>query len=269
MFTGVLSTVLLFTNCTSSKKIYERFAAQSYSLSYNHEPVVPRKLDNLDVLIKLSGDSESVLSSTKVERDKGIVVPLIAFNYWKSVNTCSVGQDMMDENFPEFLQDALTEELDRSSIIHPIQGGDTPYRLEITIDSVGASGPYSSEGFAYFLLLAYGYSYSDWTGPGIANLNVSYKLYKNDEVLMENTVVRKKLTAESQYRYAKTETLQNDYGKFMVEAVSLCVKEVCEEISEELNGHFKSYGRPKAVITSRDGETPSAVDLQLQNIRLQ
>ena len=147
----------------------------------------------------------------------------------------SQGKSMIEEEIPSFLRTSLISEISRSGNFNADTFENSDYTIELSIDEIKTEGPYISSGFFYFALFAYGYSYSDKAGPAISNLQISYKLKKNGQVIHNNIFNSEKITEPINKRYNSKSILQQDYAISMIEAISFNFKNTIELIVSDLN----------------------------------
>ncbi len=235
----LLLLVSLIISCTSTKKIQKNLNANSYSMAY----LMDTEVADLKKDIKVSIDSiyfnPSIMSdTTKVIRKKGWFIPLVFVYIWNSQNNCIQGKSMIEEEIPSFLKKSMIEEIYRSGSFSVDTNDKSNYTLELSIDEIGARGPYLSSGFFYFVLYVYGYSHSDRAGPAVSNLSISYKLKKDNEVILSNSFDSESTTEQINKRYTNINILQQDYAISMVEATSYNFKNIIELIVNDLNTYF-------------------------------
>ena len=226
-------------SCTSTKTIQKNINASSYSLAY----LMDSKISDVKTDIQLAVDTvyfntSSLADTTVVNKEKGWFLPLVFVYVWNSQNNCVQGKSMIEEDIPSFAKKSMIDEINRSGNFNsgPLHSAD--YTIELSIDQIEAKGPYVSNGFFYFALYAYGYSYSDRAGPAISNLTVSYKLKKDGQVVHRNSFQSEKMTEQINKRYNNPAMLQQDYAISMVEATSYNFKNVIESIVRDLNTYF-------------------------------
>jgi len=233
-------SISLFISCTSTKKIQKNLNANSYSMAY----LMDSEVSDLKKDIKVSIDSiyfnpNIMGDTTLVIREKGWFLPLVFVYIWNSQNNCIQGKSMIEEEIPSFLSTSLIEEINRSGDFLVDTLDKSNYTLELTVEEIGAKGPYVSSGFFYFALYVYGYSYSDRAGPAVSNLSISYKLKKDGEEVLSNSFDSEKTTEQINKRYTNTNILQQDYAISMVEAASYNFKNIIELIVNDINVYFK------------------------------
>lgn len=235
----LLIAASLIISCTSAKKIQRNLNAQSYSMVYLYDTEISNQKKEVSVLIDSVYFNSMIMNdTTKVIKEKGWFLPLIIVYVWNSQNNCIQGKSMFAEDIPTFLKESITTEINRSGSFNVDTIGNSSYTLELSIDTISTRGPYISNGFFYFALYVYGYSYSDVAGPAISNLTISYKLKKDNQVILENTLKSKKITEQINKRYTNNTLMQQDYAVSMVEATSYNFKNIIELIVNDLNTYF-------------------------------
>lgn len=229
----------LIVSCTSTKEIQKNMNSKSYSMAYIMDSKISDSKNNATVGIDTIFFNSNIISdTTKIKREKGWFLPLVFVYVWNSQNKCIQGKSMIEEDISSFLKTSLLSEIHRSGNFNVDTLDNSEYKIELSIDDIKTEGPYVSNGFFYFALYVYGYSYSDRAGPARSNLSVTYKLKKNDIVVHSNSFNSEKITEQINKRYTNTSILQQDYAVSMVEATSYNFKNVIELVVNDLNTFF-------------------------------
>lgn len=231
---------VMFTNCTTTKRIQKNMNTGQYSLAYLHDSEENNEKNNVYVNITDVYNHSSMNDTTKVKRLKGWVVPLIFINIWRSENKCVQGKSMIEEDITNFIKTSLANEINRSGSFNTDTLNTSEYSIKLTINEIKTEGPYVSSGYFYFALYVYGYSFSDIAGPAISTMKINYQLYKGEVIVLENTIDTRQMTQPIIRRYNNDKFLQRDYSISMVEAVSFNIKKVNEQIVKELNQYFNN-----------------------------
>lgn len=235
----LLACLTFFAGCTSTREIQSNMNLRSHSIAYIMDSDVSATKANISVSIDpIYINSDFMVDSAKVEREKAWFVPLVFVNIWHSQNNCILGKSMIEEDISSFLKASLIGEINRSGNFIADTLNNSLYSLELSIDEIKTEGPYVSSGFFYFAVVAYGYSQSEIAGPAISNLKVSYNLKSGDEIIFSNSFISEKITEQINRRYSNTNLLQQDYAVSMVEANSYNIKNTIEYIVNDLNTFF-------------------------------
>lgn len=228
-------------SCKSTKSIQKTMNANSYSMAYLMDSKVSDfKSDKALQIDNIHFNPNLINDTTKVIREKGWFIPLVFVYIWDSQNKCIKGKSMIQEEIPNFLEESLTAEVERSGTFNIDSLDDSEYQIELSIDEIKTEGPYKSSGFFYFALYVYGYSYSDQAGPAISNLTISYKLKKKNKIIHSNSFSSERMTEPIIKRYNNTKLLQQDYAISMVEATSFNFKDVIKKIVFDINTFFEN-----------------------------
>ena len=238
--TILLMAVVLF-NCTPTKSIQKNLNSECSTLAYLKDSDFSGNLKETGISVdKVSFNVTDFPDETQVIKQKSWFIPLVLVYIWNSKNLCTLGKSVIAENIPDFLEQSFIEESDRSGIYYILDSEDSEYHLEISIDEIKTEGEYKSGGFFYFAVYVYGYYYSDIAGPALSTLGVSYKLRKDDQVILSNTITAETITKQIPVHVNNVKQLQKDYAVSMVEASSANFKKVIEKIVSEINDYFKS-----------------------------
>jgi len=148
-----------------------------------------KKTDNrVNVSLPVITDSR-FKSAGNVRHVKSTVIPLIVFNSWDYRYECEVGQPLIIENLPRFIQASVIAESRRSGTFGiDSVSNDSGLTLEIAVDSLSAKGPYSNIGFASYLLFVFLSHRDESAGPGVAYSRFHYRLSRAEATILESTV---------------------------------------------------------------------------------
>jgi len=194
---------VVFTNCTTTKRIQKNMNSGQYSLAYLHDSEEKNDKNNIFVNISDVYNQSDMNDTTKVKRLKGWVVPLLFINVWRSENHCIQGKSMIEDDITNFFKTSLSNEINRSGSFKTDTLNNSEYSIKLSIDEIKTDGPYVSSGYFYFALYVYGYSYSDIAGPAMSTMKVNYQLYKGADVVLENTIDARQITQQTHYYKTK------------------------------------------------------------------
>lgn len=230
----------LVLSCTSTKKIQKNMNAESYSMAYYIDSKVTDSKDSIFVSIDTVHFNPNIMSDkTIIQKEKGWFLPLVFVYVWKSKNKCIQGYSMIKDDIPSFLKTSFVSEANRSGNFNIDTINKSKYSIELSIDEIKTEGTYISSGFFYYALYVWGYSYSDNAGPAVSNLQVSYKLKKDNQIIHSNSFKLERYTDLIQYKSSGKKDLQKKYAASMVEANSYNFKNANELIVNDLNTYFK------------------------------
>jgi hypothetical protein len=234
---GILMLALTAFSCVSTSGLYNGFTKNKASLKYIYDSDFDNDTTNYTVTIK-----KPIIVDNKF-RDVGIVrktksslVPLILFYQWRSEYEYTIGKTAIRENIEDFIQSSFMEESKRSGTYTPdTTASPEQLTLEIAVDSVGARGPYFSEGYIVYLLFFYSYGVSEGAGPGVAFSRFHYQLKKGDEVLLDDFVSNRKYLQPIRKTHTSTKALRSFYTTSLVESLSATFKTNIEIIVEDID----------------------------------
>lgn len=110
--------------------------------------------------------------------------PLIVFYDWENIHDLNMGSNFIREEEPQFIQESLETEFNRSTAIFADTSDISDIVLEIQVDTFRANGLYKQEGYLLFVLYFIYWSYYDRIEPLTAHTSMSYQLKRDGEVLL-------------------------------------------------------------------------------------
>ncbi|MFT3740765.1 MAG: hypothetical protein QM786_18600 [Breznakibacter sp.] len=247
----LIALPFLLASCTSTKTIQKYFDSNSHSMAYLMEsPVADSKLDVALTIDSVKMALDVMPKKSLVEKKSGYFIPLVFVYTWKSEHKCTQGESLMSENITDFFRQAVADQVERAGKFSIDTLNRSDYHLSFSIDEIGATGPYISNGFAYFVLYVYGYSVSEVAGPAMASLKVSYVLKKADQVVMQNTLSAQRATDPISQHSSNTKQLIRDYGISMVEATSFNFRDIVGQVVSEINAYFSGIPETNLNLTA-------------------
>ncbi len=230
--------IIFITSCVSNQGLYLNLTDNKTSLSYLHD-TEKKDLDPfISIGVNVKSDSLIFQEKAKVNKISGWCVPLLFINIWDAQKECMMGQEMIKENVGEFIKGSIEEDFRRSGLVKVDSLISPEYNLLLTLEEIKAVGPYRSQGFAYMILIAYGFSFSDVAGPAKSELKLRYKLTKGDQVILKDDVAIEGYTKQLSRYYKSTSDLQLNYGVSMVESLGINIKKASEKVVEEVNSYL-------------------------------
>ncbi len=229
----------LVVSCTSTKKIQKNMNSESHAMSYFMDSKIAESKDSTTISVDTIFFNPNIMGEkTEVKKEKGWFLPLIFVYIWNSKNKCTQGKSIIKDDIPSFLKTSLINEVNRSGNFNIDTINKSKYSIELSIDEIKTEGLYISSGFFYYALYVWGYSYSDKAGPAVSNLQVSYKLKKDNQIIHSNSFKLERYTDLIQYKSSGKKDLQKKYAASMVEANSYNFKNANELIVNDLNTYF-------------------------------
>lgn len=230
----------LIVSCTSTKKIQKNMNSESHAMSYFMDSKIAESKDSTTISVDTIFFNPGIMGEkTEVKKEKGWFLPLIFVYIWNSKNKCTQGKSIIKDDVPSFLKTSFVSEANRSGNFNINTVNKSKYSIELSIDEIKTEGLYISSGFFYYALYVWGYSYSDKAGPAVSNLQISYKLKKDNQIIYSNSFKTERNTDLIQYKSSGKKDLQKKYAASMVEANSYNFKNANELIVNDLNTYFK------------------------------
>lgn len=177
-------------SCSPYKILTKDFLSSKASIDYIHTtPRLSKNLPNELIYVAQPTVSASLPEVSEIKKVANEVVPLLIFNQWNHQYYCTLGKKEIKEDLASFLKASLMEEGKRRGFQFGDKAADQPLQLEISIESVSASGPYVNSGFFAYFVFFWISQTVEKAGPGIAESRFHFKLKKKGEVLLEESVV--------------------------------------------------------------------------------
>jgi len=242
----ILSSFLILTclvSCSVSKKLASNLNQKRHSLAYVFDSDFRKEKTNIAVKVDSVAYKPSTMPDlTEVTKKKGVFLPLLLLNVWDYQYSCNLGENVIEENLPDFFYDSLIMEAYRSGnfLVNPQDSipteKDTPYELEISIDSLAVQGPYTYTGFTFIHPFGYVYSFAEIAGPATAVCKIEARLLKNGEIKLIENIRREEISVFlSNKAYTVSKELQMKYSVAMTEALSLSIKNSLSELVDRIN----------------------------------
>lgn len=230
---------MLFNSCVGTKKLYNGLTKESSTLEYLYDSKFKdgSKTDTIKINKPLIVDLK-LTKSGNLKKIKASTLPLIIYTSWKSEHTYSVGQNVIKEDISDFVRKTLINEFCRSSSIFADSTSNSNFELQIEIDSIGAHGPYYSNGSFLYLLLVYSYSIAEYAGPGIAYSKLNYQLKNREQILKQGTFKKEIATEPLKNNFQSTKELRKFYSSQLTEALSFTLKTNIEAIVNEIDNYL-------------------------------
>lgn len=236
---GVVIFMFCLSSCVGSKKLYKGLTKEESTLGYLYDTQqnFSEKVDTIKIANPVISDIRFTKSGN-LTKTKASAIPLIIYTGWKNEHEYSIGENVIIEDLSNFVKESFISETNRSTTLFADSLLNSDLILEIGIDSIGARGPYRSNGYFLYLFLAYSYSASESAGPGTAYSKLSYTLKRNDETLLKGNASNQIETEPLVNNFKKTEELREFFSANLVEGISRTLKANIEEITNEVENYY-------------------------------
>jgi hypothetical protein len=237
---GASIITICLSSCVGTKTLYKGLAKEQSTIEYLHDTDLnySEKIDTIRVAKPVISDN-NFIKSGKLTKTKSSAIPLIIYTGWKNEHEYFIGENMIEEYLPNFIQKSIIEETNRSTILFADSTPTSNLILEINVDSIGAHGPYRSNGYFLFLLFAYSYSISESAGPGTAYSKLSYVLKSDEKVLLTGNSSNQVATQPLVNNFKNTKELRRFFTSNLAEGISLTLKANIEQITSEVENYLK------------------------------
>lgn len=230
---------IFVTSCSVSKVLQKSLNSYKAPIGYLHDS---RKTDvpaTDSMVIRMN--NQPLDSLTKVSRLHGLFLPLIVFNYSELNMSVKLGQNSIQQSYPDFFADSFTEESKRTGCfgITNREPTDSLYTLDITIDTCITNSKYRRTTTVMFLFFAYSMSFGEMGFPAETNLQVTTKLRKGNVLIAEKrySIKHKQPFLNSVQR--NPDRLRFEFTENMVESLSLSTKQCVEDVVKDINSSLK------------------------------
>lgn len=230
---GIVLICLFLSGCIGATNLKANLEKQHGELAYLHDTQkVPPKECTLTVKSFVVDDI--LPSSINVEKTAGYAVPLLFINIWKEQYQCSLGSQQIANNFKQFIQDSVVEELKRSGCCNYTMGkGDLD--LDVHVNKLEMKAPVNGNGFFLFLLFLWSFHSQTSAGPVEISMQADVALRRNGDTVFHKNFVGKYITKSIQSKYSSRDKLLEEYTLTMIEGLSFAIKDLSEKIVKEIN----------------------------------
>ncbi|MDA3853039.1 MAG: hypothetical protein PF444_02175 [Bacteroidales bacterium] len=177
------SFLLLLVGCASSKKILTYIQDAPADLP----SVIPEHMyQSSDQPYAMHCDlkyQQPLLDTTEVFKKNFWCVPLLFVNLWEANYDINCGADLLVQNLEKYSNETLVSSLGSFSHYPYTRRADARFRLEVDINSISSYGFYHCDGNIIMALYAYSYSMAEYLGPVDTQVEASYRLYDDDQLV--------------------------------------------------------------------------------------
>ncbi|UII33159.1 hypothetical protein LVD17_04875 [Fulvivirga ulvae] len=246
------SIIASLCSCTSSRMVHQELAGQPASLEYLHDSKVSKQVTDLPLCVAMPDVTDHTFkANSRFDKTKSKVVPAIFYNGWYTEFLYTIGKSQIKEDIAVFVRENVADAATRDGLLKADTAtADTKLRLTITIDSLGASGPYVSEGYVVYLLIAYSMSQTERAGPGEAYSRFIYELTDDGGTVLTDTVESLLITEPFVQTAGTVQKLRTDFNELLVETLSETFNENIEHIAGAVTNYVETtypdtfYDRP-------------------------
>lgn len=232
--TWVALTVLLLAGCGASANLQRKLESRSGELLYLHDTVKVTEKQEGSLKIGSFVVDDVLIPSTEVKEKSGFVVPLVFVNFWKYDYEGRLGSAQIGNDYKKFIRESFIEELKRSGKFRYVeQNGDM--EIDIKVKTIEMFAPIRKNGNFLFLLIVFSYGQSTSAGPVDVVITADVTLRKEGKELLNKAFQGRHRTGPLNANYNTEDNLLKDYQTAMIEAVSLAVKNLNENIIGEIN----------------------------------
>lgn len=241
-FTGLALLVfgLMTTSCVSPQRLKQHINSKKVSLGHvdNANRTFENKKDTIyfSTPINVNSDLQSI---AVVNKEISYCIPLLFYWNWKQQFGIALGKEQVEENIGEFLKKRITRDIN----YHTSHFADTVsstgnLHLEVKIEKLEMQGKYNVDGFYAFLLFFYIIG-EEHKPTGDAYSKLSYKLYKESELLLSGVVESKKPLTPVEGYYNSYKVFRQEYVRSFVEVFAETLKENSLKIASEIEANLK------------------------------
>lgn len=248
---GLLYVILFFTSCISTKRIYRGLTEKSASLVYLHDTPITTHQSGVSVAIQAphySGDALQGVSQLK--KNSTMLIPLIVYNELKRGFTYQLGQASLQEDVLSFVHDNLIGASYRNGVFRIDSLSEADLTLEVSIDSTSAQGPYLSVETGMYAIFTYITTVQEKAGPGLAYSRCTYRLRKEGEIVLEETIESHRAIAPLVNEQFNIPKLRTDYTAQLAESLSWTFKDNIDRIVARVNQYIRTQYSPVTPLTT-------------------
>ena len=227
----VFSTI----SCSSTKLLQKSLNYYKTPLGYQLDSRVSLypKTDSLAIIY--NGINLDMATVSK----KGVkVFPFLFVNYFESKFLVKLGWNYLEQNYNDFFFDSMLDESKRSgsyALRYDKTPNDSAYTLEITMDTCVTTAKYRQSTVFLYFIWAYSTSYSEEGFPAKTSLGCTASLRKGEKIFYKKYYTFNKELPFINNGENGTDGLRANLTVNMVDALSLCTKQIIESIVNDVN----------------------------------
>lgn len=140
----ILGGLLMLSGCSSTKDLQKKLRANPVGLGYSLN-TVPYRGERCGTVVLKELGAANMDYQTWVKNRRQVLVPLVLYNYHRSLYDVGLGEQSLDQPYRDFFLNALYAESDHSGCFYlqpevPEEPNDSLYILEIYFDSICTRG---------------------------------------------------------------------------------------------------------------------------------
>jgi|CXWL01.1.fsa_nt_gi hypothetical protein len=221
---------VLFTGCAGVDSLQESLRNRSGNLLYLHDSLKTAEKQGGTLKIGTLSIDDFLPPSTTVKEESGFFLPLLVVNVWKYGYQSSLGSAQIANDYKLFIRESLVEELKRSAKFSYVEEhGDM--ELDLKIKEITMAAPIYKNGNFLFLFFSIAYSQNISAGPVDVVVKADALIRKNGKELFSQEFQGNGRAGILQGANIQLE----DYTIAMIEALSLAIKGLNENIIKEVN----------------------------------
>lgn len=226
---------LFLISCSESKILLTRLNKHQAPLGYLHDSKI---LDcNKSSSLTLSKvDNRAFDTLTSVSKINQKVYPFLIYNYAEINLAVSLGQNSLEQNYPDFFKKSFILESQRTGCYSlSDNSNESVYTVEITFDTCKINTIYQKKTSIIFLLFAYSINTQEIGLPSKAKLALNVKLKKNDNLMFEKNYLIERTQPFLNSKNNNANKFSSDIISNMAESLSLSTKDCIEQIINDIN----------------------------------
>lgn len=221
---------VLLTGCAGVDSLQESLRNRSGNLLYLHDSVKTAEKQGGTLKVGTLIIDDFLPPSTTVKEESGFFLPLLVVNVWKYGYQSSLGSAQIGNDYKRFIRESLIEELKRSGKFRYVEEhGDM--ELDLKIKEITMEAPIHKNGNFLFLFFSISYSQNISAGPVDVVMKADVHIKKDGKELFSQEFQGNGRAGILQGANIQLE----DYTIAMIEALSLAIKGLNENIIKEIN----------------------------------
>jgi len=222
--------MMLIAGCGGAAGLESSLQSQHGSLAYlyDSEKVSVKQGETLRIGSVVVDDVLPTMTS--VREESGFVLPLLFVNIWKYEYQSRLGYSQLSNDYKAFFKESFIEELKRSGKFNYVDDhGDM--EIDMKVKGISMTAPMRKVGNVIFAVYAVAYSQSIWAGPAEVLVTADAVLKRDGKEIFNQEFRGIGRTGVLQGRNLNI----SDFTTAMIEALSLSVKNLNENIVREIN----------------------------------
>ncbi|MDR0547487.1 MAG: hypothetical protein LBG77_07905 [Dysgonamonadaceae bacterium] len=233
---GVVSIVLCA--CSSSKELVNSLSKHSHRLGYKHDSKITECERKVKIAIgAVRADSFDIF--TRVSKTRRSLYPFIVINSFVENFWVRLGQNSLQQRFPDFFLDSFLEESERTGCYTIV---DDPKEADYVIDFIlkdhTTEAKYRMTSNSLFLISYYATSYQESGSPATTRMEIQIRLTGRSG-RSEKTYTLEREMPQKRPGWPDSGHPRYDFMANMAESLSMTAKECIEMIINDINLNVK------------------------------